>query len=433
MDKTIAASCSAHLFCKAEHYIPGGVNSPVRAFKSVGGIPLFFSSANGAYLIDADHQSYIDYVGSWGPMILGHAHPRVIAAVQQTAEKGLSFGAPCEWEVELAMLICQLMPAIEKVRFVSSGTEATMTAIRLARGITMRDKILKFAGCYHGHSDSLLVNAGSGALTLGVPSSPGVTKNTAADTLVAEFNNMDSVEHLFAQYPDSIAAIIVEPIPGNMNMILPHDHFLGKLREICDRYQALLIIDEVMTGFRVALGGAQSLYGITPDLTTLGKIIGGGMPVGAVGGLAKWMDHLAPLGPVYQAGTLSGNPIAMAAGIATLKEIQRPNFYTELSTMTRKLTQGLNALAKQHHIAFHADSVGGMFGLYFTERDSIRSLQEMQQSNITSFKRFFHGMLQQHIYFAPSAFEAGFVSIAHQHPEITTTLAAAERVFALLK
>ncbi len=429
MNETLTQSHSEQLFSKALHYMPGGVNSPVRAFKAVGGQPIFFTKAFGAYLTDADNDRYIDYVGSWGPMILGHAHPKVIAAVQKAVENGLSFGAPSELEVTLAETICKLMPSIEKVRMVSSGTEATMTAIRLARGITGRDKIIKFEGCYHGHSDALLVKAGSGALTLGVPSSPGVPKSVANDTLVATFNDIDSVTQLFQQHSQSIAAIIIEPIAGNMNMILPQANFLTELRDLCDQYGALLIFDEVMTGFRVALGGAQSLYKVIPDITTLGKVVGGGMPVGALGGKKEIMNHLAPEGPVYQAGTLSGNPIAMAAGIATLSEIQRPGFFNQLASMTKSLTDGLITVAKQNNIALAANAKGGMFGIYFTNEEAINCYQQATQCDQERFKHFFHGMLREGVYFAPSAFEAGFVSSAHGKNEINKTLNAAEKIF----
>lgn len=422
-------TASQMLFKEAQQYIPGGVNSPVRAFKGVGGDPLFFKAAHGAYLIDENDQKYVDYVGSWGPMIAGHAHPHVIEAVMGCLKNGLSFGAPTAIEVRLAEKICQIMPAIEQIRMVNSGTEATMTAIRLARGFTQRNKIIKFVGGYHGHHDSLLVQAGSGALTLGVPSSAGVPASIVQHTLVAEFNRLETVQMLFEQYPDDIAAIIVEPVAGNMNCVLPTPEFLPGLRAICDEYGSLLIIDEVMTGFRVALGGAQSYYNITPDLTTLGKIIGGGMPVGAVGGRAEIMKCLAPLGPVYQAGTLSGNPVAMTAGLATLDLILVPHFHERLNHTTQALTEGLQGRAKAAGIPFKVTQVGGMFGLYFTEAEKIETYADVMQSNVSQFKKFFHGMLKEGIYFAPSAYEAGFTSSAHGEEEIAKTLKAAEKVF----
>lgn len=421
---------SKKLFDRAKELIPGGVNSPVRAFKAVGGVPRFIAKGKGAYITDVDGREYVDYVGSWGPMILGHAHPAVVRAVQEAAEHGLSFGAPCALEVELAELISTLMPSIEKIRFVSSGTEATMSALRLAKGYTGRNKIIKFEGCYHGHSDALLVKAGSGGLTFGVPTSLGVSENTAKDTLTATFNDLDSVAELFTQCGDQIAAIIVEPIAGNMNMILPKPEFLRGLRQLCDAYQAVLIFDEVMTGFRVALGGAQSLYGIKPDLTTLAKIIGGGMPVGAFGGRREIMDYLAPDGGVYQAGTLSGNPLAMAAGFATLQALTRPGIYEDLMKMTALLVNGLLEKAKAAGVALSANYTCGMFGLFFTEQKSVGSYAEVMNCNPAEFRQFFHGMLQQGIYLAPSAFEAGFVSLAHGKKEIEKTLSAAEIVFA---
>lgn len=417
---------SSQLFEKAQHYIPGGVNSPVRAFNGVGGNPIFIKAALGAYLIDEDDQKYIDYVGSWGPMIVGHAHPAVIAAVKKTMEQGLSFGAPTLLEVKLAEKICEIMPSIEKVRMVSSGTEATMSAIRLARGFTQRNKIIKFIGCYHGHADSLLVQAGSGALTLGVPSSAGVPESIVQHTLLAEFNRLDTVAALFEKYDDDIAAIIVEPVAGNMNCVLPRQGFLSGLRELCDRYGAVLIFDEVMTGFRVALGGAQEYFQIKPDLTTLGKIIGGGMPVGAFGGRADIMQCIAPLGPVYQAGTLSGNPVAMAAGLATLELISQPDFYPALENKTRQLLQGLEAIAAKAGVPFTTAHLGSMFGLFFTDK-KIETFQDVQQCDIETFKRFFHAMLKEKIYLAPSAYEAGFMSSAHSIEDIHATLDAAEK------
>ncbi|MEO8401310.1 MAG: glutamate-1-semialdehyde 2,1-aminomutase [Gammaproteobacteria bacterium] len=421
------------LFASAQRYIPGGVNSPVRAFNGVGGEPVFIKAGRGAYIIDEHNNEYVDYVGSWGPMVAGHSHPDILNAVIESAKHGLSFGAPTAGEVKLAEKVCQLMPSIEQVRMVNSGTEATMTAIRLARGFTKRNKFIKFAGCYHGHADALLVQAGSGALTLGVPSSAGVPAVVVQDTLVAEFNRLDTVEALFEKYGDDIAAVIVEPVAGNMNCVLPAAGFLSGLRALCDRYQSVLIFDEVMTGFRIALGGAQAHYDIKPDLTTLGKVIGGGMPVGAVGGRAEIMQCLAPLGPVYQAGTLSGNPIAMAAGLASLNLVSQPNFFTALSQSTERLMQGLRERAYASNIPFYATSIGGMFGIYFTEAKEVSTLAEVKKCNVERFKQFFHGMLQEGVYLAPSAFEAGFVSSAHGEKEIAKTLAAANNVFARFK
>lgn len=420
---------SSILFAQAQRFIPGGVNSPVRAFNGVGGDPVFFQSAQGAYVRDVDGRDYIDYVGSWGPMIAGHAHPAVISAVTHCLQQGLSFGAPTALEVQMAEKICQIMPSIEQVRMVSSGTEATMSAIRLARGFTQRDKIIKFAGCYHGHADSLLVQAGSGALTLGVPSSAGVPKSIAQHTLIAEFNRLETVTALFEQQGDEIAAIMVEPVAGNMNCVPPAPGFLAGLRALCDHYGSVLIFDEVMTGFRVALGGAQALYSIKPDLTTLGKIIGGGMPVGALGGRREIMQYLAPVGPVYQAGTLSGNPVAMSAGLATLELILAPNFYETIEKYTRSLVEGLKARAAAVGIAMQVTYVGGMFGLFFTNAPHIQTYDDVKTCDIERFKQFFHGMLAEGVYFAPSAFEAGFISSAHKEHEIAKTLVAAERVF----
>jgi len=417
------------LYQRACNVIPGGVNSPVRSFKGVGGEPLFISKAKGAYVYDQDNKKYIDYVGSWGPMIAGHAHPDIIKAVEQAIENGLSYGAPTILEIELAELICKLMPNIEMVRMVNSGTEATMSAIRLARGYTNKNKIIKFNGCYHGHSDSLLVKSGSGGLTFGIPDSAGVPKSFAEHTLIAEFNDLDDVEKLFKNYPDDIAAIIVEPVAGNMNCILPKQNFLMGLRELCDRYKSLLIFDEVMTGFRVALGGAQERYNIKPDLTTLGKIIGGGMPVGAFGGRRDIMEKISPLGPVYQAGTLSGNPIAMAAGLASLKLIQAPGFYETLEINTKKLLINLMVLADKAGIPFFAQHAGSMFGLFFTDQTKILNLTDVQKCDVERFKKFFHKMLEQGVYLAPSAFEAGFLSSSHGDKEIDETLSAAEKVF----
>ena len=417
------------LFDRARRVIPAGVNSPVRAFRSVGGTPRFFASGRGARVADADGKSYIDYVGSWGPLILGHAHPEVVRAVQEAAARGLSFGAPTEAEIEMAEEIIRLVPSIEMVRLVSSGTEATMSAIRLARGYTGRDAIVKFEGCYHGHADSLLVKAGSGALTFGNPSSGGVPEDFARHTLVLDYNDVPQLEDTFRQAGGRIAAVIVEPVVGNMNLIAPKPEFLRAMRELCTRHGAVLIFDEVMTGFRVALGGAQQLYGITPDLTTLGKVIGGGMPVGAFGGRREIMEKIAPLGPVYQAGTLSGNPVAMAAGLATLKAIQAPGFYDRLGTMTRRLTDGLAAAAGEQGIPFSAQAVGGMFGLYFRARVP-HTYAEVMECDREAFNRFFHAMLVHGVYLAPSAFEAGFVSAAHSEADIDETIAAAARVFA---
>ena len=425
-------SHNARLFERAETYTPGGVNSPVRAFRGVGGTPLFFTRGEGARVWDADGASYIDYVGSWGPLIVGHAHPKVIRAVETAAQAGLSFGAPTEIELDMAELICRLVPSIEQVRLVSSGTEATMSAIRLARGFTGRSKIIKFEGCYHGHADALLVKAGSGALTFGQPSSAGVPAETTMQTLVLDYNDTEALAAAFERAGREIAAVIVEPIAGNMNLVAPQPRFLHALRELCTRNGALLIFDEVMTGFRVALGGAQALYGIRPDLTTLGKVIGGGMPVGAFGGKRDVMQALAPLGPVYQAGTLSGNPIALAAGYATLELVQAPGFYDALTSTARELCERLGDTARAHAIPFSAASVGGMFGLYFRETPP-QSYAEVTQSDVALFKRFFHAMLAEGVYLAPSAFEAGFVSSAHGPAEIHHTIAAADRAFAQLK
>ncbi|MGZ8136920.1 MAG: glutamate-1-semialdehyde 2,1-aminomutase [Methylococcaceae bacterium] len=417
------------LFSQAKQVIPGGVNSPVRSFSGVGGVPVFIDHALGAYIVDSFGKSYIDYVGSWGPMVLGHAHPEVIAAVKTAAEKGLSFGAPTEIETQMAERVCALVPSIDLVRMVSSGTEATMSAIRLARGYTGRDKIVKFEGCYHGHSDSLLVKAGSGALTFGVPSSPGVPVAVAENTITLTYNDSAAVKQLFAEIGGQIACIIVEPVAGNMNCVPPAPGFLETLRQVCDDYDSVLIFDEVMTGFRVALGGAQGYYGIKPDLTTLGKIIGGGMPVGAFGGCRKIMEHLAPLGPVYQAGTLSGNPVAMAAGLKTLELIDQPGFYEALTAKTEKLTAGLQERAAGAGIALTTNSVGGMFGMFFSSEEKITSFAQVMRCDQALFKRFFHAMLEQGVYLAPSAFEAGFVSIAHTDDDLNKTLNSAEAVF----
>ncbi len=426
-------SKSAQLFQQAQQTIPGGVNSPVRAFKSVGGTPVFIDSANGAYLYDVDGKKYIDYIGSWGPMLLGHNHPAIREAVVKAAEKGLSFGAPCPAEITMAETICELVPSMEMVRMVSSGTEATMSAIRLARGFTGRNSILKFEGCYHGHADSLLVKAGSGALTLGVPNSPGVPADFAKYTLTAEFNNLEQVKQIFTEQGADLACIIVEPVAGNMNCIPPAPGFLEGLRALCDQYGTVLIFDEVMTGFRVALGGAQAYYNIKPDLTTLGKIIGGGMPVGAFGGRRDIMQHIAPLGGVYQAGTLSGNPIAMAAGLAALHEIRKPGVYDLLTAKTTQLIEGIAAVAKEVGIPLATTQVGGMFGLFFSKEAHISNYQQATQCDIDAFKRFFHLMLEQGVYLAPSAYEAGFLSIAHSDEDLAYTITAAKKAFVQLK
>jgi glutamate-1-semialdehyde 2,1-aminomutase len=422
---------SHKLFQRAELSIPGGVNSPVRAFRGVGGTPLFFQRGKGAYLWDADGNAYIDYVGSWGPLAVGHAHPEVLKAVEQAAERGLSFGAPTELEVEMAELLCRLMPSIESVRLVSSGTEATMTAIRLARGYTGRSRIVKFEGCYHGHADALLVKAGSGALTLGQPSSAGVPGETVANTTVLRYNDVEGLEQAFAQDGPDVAAVIVEPVAGNMNLVAPRAQFLAAVRELCTQHGAVLIFDEVMTGFRVALGGAQALYHVKPDVTTLGKVIGGGMPVGACGGRREIMRCLAPLGPVYQAGTLSGNPVALAAGLATLRLIQKPGFYETLANTARRLCDGVTAAARAGGTRFSAQHIGGMFGLYFRESPPA-TYEEVMQCDVETFKRFFHAMLAEGVYLAPSAFEAGFVSGAHGEEEIDKTISAARNAFGSL-
>lgn len=425
-------SRSELLFQAAQKHIPGGVNSPVRAFKGVGGTPIFFKRGAGAYIYDEDDQRYIDYIGSWGPMILGHAYPPVIAAVREALDRGLGFGAPTAIETTMADKVCELVPSMEMVRMVSSGTEATMSAIRLARGFTGRDKIVKFEGCYHGHSDSLLVKAGSGALTLGEPNSPGVPAALAEHTLTLTFNDLESVEKVFAEIGQEIACIIVEPVAGNMNCIPPVPGFLEGLRRICTQYGTVLIFDEVMTGFRVALGGAQAYYGVTPDLTTLGKVIGGGLPVGAFGGRADIMSHIAPLGPVYQAGTLSGNPLAMAAGLTMLNALCEEGVYEALSAKAEYLTEGLQAMADKHQIPFTTTCVGGMFGLFFTSQTQITGFADATACDTAAFSRFFHGMLKEGIYLAPSAYEAGFISNAHSEADLDATLAAADRVFAQL-
>jgi glutamate-1-semialdehyde 2,1-aminomutase len=428
-------STSHQHFIEAQRYIPGGVNSPVRAFKGVGGVPIFMERAQGPYLYDTQGKKYIDYVGSWGPMILGHAYPQVIEAVQATAAKGLSFGTPTVLETRLAEKVCQLVPSIELVRFVNSGTEATMSAIRLARGYTGREKIVKFTGCYHGHVDSLLVKAGSGVLTLGLPNSPGVPVALAEQTLTLDYNDLAAVETVFKEIGSQIAAIIVEPVGGNMNCVPPVSGFLAGLRAICDQYGSVLIFDEVMTGFRVALGGAQAYYQVVPDLTTLGKVIGGGMPVGAFGGKREIMEHIAPLGAVYQAGTLSGNPIAMIAGLTTLEILEEPSFFVELSVKTENFVADLLVKAKAANIPMTGVAVGGMFGIFFTNDASVVKIENFAQvsaCNVERFNRFFHQMLAKGVYLAPSAFEAGFMSAAHTEVEIQATLTAAEEVFATL-
>jgi len=415
------------LFEQACRYIPGGVNSPVRAFRGVGGEPVFFASAAGAWVTAHDGRRFIDYVGSWGPMILGHADPAVIRAVQDKAAQGLSFGAPTEIETALAQRVCELMPSIELVRMVSSGTEATMSAIRLARGYTKRDTIVKFEGCYHGHSDSLLIKAGSGALTLGVPTSPGVPAELARHTVTLTYNDLPGLDECFDQIGAEIACVIVEPVAGNMNCIPPVPGFLERLRELCTQHGAVLIFDEVMTGFRVALGGAQALYGVRPDLTTLGKIIGGGMPVGAFGGRRDIMEQLAPLGPVYQAGTLSGNPVAMAAGLATLAGVSAPGFHDRLAARTRQLVEGLEAAAGEAGVSATTNHVCGMFGLFFTDTAPVTGYVQVMACDVERFKRFYHTMLAEGVYLAPSAYEAGFVSAAHGEAEIAATVEAARR------
>ncbi|KAA0445903.1 MAG: glutamate-1-semialdehyde-2,1-aminomutase [Candidatus Thioglobus sp.] len=421
---------SAQLFNEAQNYIPGGVNSPVRAFKGVGGTPIFFTKGQGAYLFDADGKQYIDYVASWGPMILGHANQTVVKAVKSVLENGLGFGAPTEIETNLAKKVCQMMPNIELVRMVSSGTEATMSAIRLARGHTGRDNIVKFEGCYHGHSDSLLVKAGSGALTLGVPSSAGVPADFAKHTLTLEYNNIEQVREVFAKVGKSVACIIVEPVAGNMNCILPVAGFLQGLRDLCDEFGAILIFDEVMTGFRVASGGAQEKFGIKPDLTTLGKVIGGGLPVGAFGGKASIMRSIAPLGAVYQAGTLSGNPMSMAAGLAMLNAIDGDkNLHKNLEQKALKLTSGIVASAKANGILMTANVIGGMFGLFFTDAQSVTNFAQTAKCDVERFNKFFHLMLEEGVYLAPSAFEAGFISTAHSDFDIESTIQKAEKCF----
>lgn len=419
---------SEKLFFRAQQLIPGGVNSPVRAFKGVGGVPVFFKKGMGAYLTDVDDNVYIDYVGSWGPLILGHCHPKVSVAVSEALQNGMSFGAPTELEIKLAEKVIQLIPSVEKIRMVNSGTEATMTAIRLARGYTARSKILKFNGCYHGHSDSLLVKAGSGLLTLGMPSSKGILPGAVEHTLTADFNDLDTVTNIFEKYGKDIAAIIVEPVAGNMGLVKPKPNFLSGLRKLCDSYQSVLIFDEVMTGFRVALGGAEEVYKVKPDLTTFGKIIGGGMPVGAVGGRAEIMDNLSPEGAVYQAGTLSGNPLAMAAGLATLTELEKPGFYQQLEETSFALIKLLSEACSVFNVPFCGSSIGGMFGFCFSRQSEINNLADVAASDEVLFKKFYHGMLKSGVYFAPSMYEAGFISIAHGKDELAYTKAATEKV-----
>jgi len=423
---------SAALFEEAQLYIPGGVNSPVRAFRGVGGTPLFFNHGEGAWLIDEDNNRYVDYVGAWGPLILGHCHPAVINALQTQLSRGLGYGASTAAEVEIAKTICKLVPSIEKVRLVTSGTEATMSAIRLARGFTRRDKVIKFEGCYHGHVDGLLVKAGSGALTLGEPDSLGVPKAYTDLTYVLPFNDIEALNALFAKEGDSIACIIVEPVAGNMNLVPPVPGFLETMRDLCTQHGSVLIFDEVMTGFRTALGGAQSVYGVTPDLTTLGKVIGGGLPVGAFGGRADIMNCIAPLGAVYQAGTLAGSPLAVAAGLAMLNEIQKPGFYESLTAHTAEMLAGLQERANHAGIPFSTNQVGGMFGCFFTTEKKVTSFDQVMACNVPQFKRYFHLMLENNVYLAPSAFEAGFVSAAHGQTEIAQTLAAADKAFGSL-
>jgi len=418
----------AGLFREARKHIPGGVNRPVRAFNGVGGDPVYFNKGEGAYVTDEDGKIYVDYVGSWGPMIVGHDHPEVLKAVEETIKNGLGFGAPTAIETVMADKVCELVPSIDLVRMVNSGTEATMSAIRLARGFTGRDKIVKFEGCYHGHSDSLLVKAGSGALTMGVPTSPGVPVALAEHTITLNYNDIDQVRETFSHIGHQIACIIVEPVAGNMNCIPPVPGFLQGLREVCDEYESVLVFDEVMTGFRVSLGGAQGYYGVTPDLTTLGKVIGGGLPVGAFGGKREIMEQIAPLGPIYQAGTLSGNPVSMAAGLATLNLISQPGFHDNLSQIAVKLVDGLSEVARSAGIPLTTNQVGGMFGFFFSDEESITSFNQVTKCNVDRFKLFFHGMLEQGVYLAPSAYETGFVSSAHDDEAISKTLDAAEKV-----
>lgn len=433
MNQRPNTSTSLSLFQRALQHIPGGVNSPVRAFRGVGGSPVFFKGGKGAYLFDADGNRYIDYVGAWGPLILGHSHPRVVSALHTQLDQGTAYGAPTELEIKLAERICELMPNIESVRLVNSGTEATMSAIRLARGFTDREKIVKFEGCYHGHVDSLLVKAGSGALTLGSPDSKGIPADTAQQTYVLPYNDADALEQLFAKAGKEIAAVIIEPVAGNMNCVPPLPGYLAKVREITTAHGALLIFDEVMTGFRVGLGGAQQVYSIKPDLTTLGKVIGGGLPVGAFGGRKDIMELLAPLGPVYQAGTLSGNPLAVTAGLVVLEEISATGFFDKLTRSTSVLLKGLQGIADSKNIPFTTTQVGGMFGCYFNPNKQVSTFEQVMQSDVARFKQYFHAMLDRGVYLAPSAFEAGFVSSAHGEAEIQQTLAVAEQAFSQLK
>ena len=426
------SSLNDQLFERARQTTPGGVNSPVRAFRQVGGTPRFMARAQGAHMFDADGTAYIDYINSWGPAIVGHAHPLVVQAVQEAVARGLSFGTPTEAEVAMAEALCRLVPSMEQVRLVSSGTEATMSALRLARGFTRRARIVKFDGCYHGHSDSLLVKAGSGLLTFNEPSSAGVPPEITQHTMVLDYNDIGQLEEAFARHGKEIACVIVEPVAGNMNLVRATPEFLERMAALCRAHGALLIFDEVMSGFRVALGGAQALYGITPDLTALGKVIGGGLPVAAFGGRADIMQMLSPLGPVYQAGTLSGNPVAVAAGLATLELVEEPGFYERLAARTTQLAEGLTTAAHAAGVPFCADALGGMFGFYFTNAWP-RRLADVSASDIEAFKRFFHLMLERGVYFAPSAYEAGFVSAAHDEAVIATTLAAARAAFALLR
>ncbi len=420
------------LFTQAQKFIPGGVNSPVRAFKGVGGDPLFIKKAKGPYIYDVDDKEYIDYIGSWGPMIAGHCNKKVLKAVHKAVDNGMSFGTPTAQEVTVAEKMCHMIPSLDMVRMVNSGTEATMSAIRLARGFTGRDKIIKFEGCYHGHADSFLVKAGSGVLTLGIPGSPGVPSAVADLTLTVPYNDLDALETMMKAYGDDVAAIIVEPIAGNMNMILPRDGYLQGMRDLCDKYGTVLIFDEVMTGFRVALGGAQAVYGITPDLTTFGKVIGGGLPVGAFGGRKDIMSHIAPLGPVYQAGTLSGNPVAMTAGSVMLDIISANGFYDDLAIKTQNLVDGLQGIADKNNIAFRTVNVGGMFGMYFSDDQNIHNFDDLNKCDENRFKKFFHSMLEQGVYLAPSAFEAGFVSSTHDEVTLSKTLKAATFAFSEL-
>ena len=428
---TATSSLNDSLFARASLSTPGGVNSPVRAFRQVGGVPRFVARAEGACFWDADGKRYIDYIGSWGPAIVGHAHPTVVKAVQDAATRGLSFGAPTEGEIDMAEMLCRLVPSMEQVRLVSSGTEAAMSAIRLARGVTNRSKLIKFDGCYHGHADSLLVKAGSGLLTFNTPSSSGVPKELTAHTIVLDYNDCEQLEAAFDAHPDEIACVIVEPIAGNMNLVRATPEFIAAMQALCAKHGALLVFDEVMSGFRVALGGAQAIYGAKPDITVLGKVIGGGLPVAAFGGPRDVMRHLSPEGGVYQAGTLSGNPVAVAAGLATLREVSSPGFYERLSTQTRRLSDGLRDAAMAAGIPFASDAVGGMFGFYFCDAPP-RLLKDVSGSNIECFKRFFHAMLDRGVYFAPSAYEAGFVSAMHDDAIIDETLLVAHEVFATL-